>query len=177
LCTEAKETSHIRIERRLKASGTAALQDFCGKITHENSSDVEINYFYSELKVLQGGLLDYSMSAPEILKFIMDVNCYPNVSVAYRTLLTIHVTIASAERSFSKFKLLKNYMRSTMSQGRLNGFDMCFIKKDVLDTIDLNIVLDFASKICTKKYLFMRCNGCDGVLFFIKLIILASRYK
>jgi hypothetical protein len=25
-----------------------------------------------------------------------------------------------------------------MSQERLNSFDMCFIKKDVLDTIDLN---------------------------------------
>jgi hypothetical protein len=82
-------TYHIRLERRLKAFGTAALQDFCGKFTHETSSDVEINYFYSELKVLQGGLLDYSMSAPEILKFIMDVNCYPNVLVAYRTRLTL----------------------------------------------------------------------------------------
>lgn len=117
------------------------------------------------------------MSASEILKFIMDVNCYPNVLVAYRTLLTIPVTIASTERSFSKFKLLKNYMRSIMSQERLNDIDMGFIKKDVLDTIDLNIVLDFTSKIRTKKYLFMRCNGCDGVLFFNKLIILASRYK
>jgi hypothetical protein len=31
------------------------------------------------------------------------------------------VTVASAERNFSKLKLLKKYLRSTMSQDRLNG--------------------------------------------------------
>ena len=73
--------------------------------------------------------------------------CYSNVSVAYRILLTIHVTVASAERSFSKLILLKNYMRSTMSQERVNGLATCCIEKDILDTIDLDIVLnDFASR-------------------------------
>ena len=92
--------------------------------------------------------LPYSlMSAQEILKFVMDADCYPNVSVAYRILLTIPMTVASAERSFSKLKLLKNYLRSTMSQERLNGLAMCTIERDILDTIDLNTVLDnFASR-------------------------------
>jgi hypothetical protein len=120
---------------------------FVEKFTHENSSDVEINDFYSELKVLQVSLLDSSMSAPEILKFVLDADCYPNVTVAYRILLNVPVTIASAERNFSKLKLLKNYLRSTMSQERLNGLAMCSIEKDILDTIDFNTVLEeFASR-------------------------------
>jgi hypothetical protein len=120
---------------------------FAEKFTHENSSDVDINDFYSELKVLQVSLQDCSMSAPEILKFVMDADCYPNVTVAYRILLTIPVTVASAERSFSKLKLLKNYLRSTMSQERLNGLAMCSIEKDIVDTVDFNAVLDdFASR-------------------------------
>jgi hypothetical protein len=87
------------------------------------------------------------MSAPEILKFVMDADCYPNVTVAYRILLTIPVTVASAERSFSKLKLLKNYLRSTMSQERLNVLAMCSIEKDIVDTVDFNAVLDdFASR-------------------------------
>jgi len=97
--------------------------------------------------VLQVTLPDSLMSAPEILKFVMDADCYPNISVAYRILLTVPVTVASAERSFSKLKLLKNYLRSTMSQERLNGLAMCTIEKDILDTIDLDTVIDdFASR-------------------------------
>jgi len=120
---------------------------FVENFSHDNSSDVEINDFFSELKVLQVTLPDSLMSAPEILKFVMDADCYPNISVAYRILLTIPVTVASAERSFSKLKLLKNYLRSTMSQERLNGLAMCTIEKDILDTIDLDTVLDdFASR-------------------------------
>ena len=92
-------------------------------------------------------LLDSLMSAPEILKFVMDADCYPNISVAYQILLTVPVTVASAERSFLKLKVLKNYLRSTMSQEWLNGLAMCTIEKDILDTIDLDTVLDdFASR-------------------------------
>ena len=92
-------------------------------------------------------LPDSLMSALEILEFVTAADCYPNVSVAYRILLTVPVTVALAERSFSKLKLLKNYLRSTMSQERLNGLAMCTIERDILDTIDLNTVLDdFASR-------------------------------
>jgi hypothetical protein len=77
----------------------------------------------------------------------MVADCYPNVTVAYQILLTVPVIVASTERSFSKLKLLKNYLRSTMSQERLNGLAMCSIEKDILDTIDFNIVHDdFASR-------------------------------
>ena len=85
--------------------------------------------FFSELKVLQVTLPDDLMSAPEILQFVTAVDCYPNVSVAYRILLTVPVTVASAERSFSKLKLLKNCLRLTMLQDRLNGLAMCSVER------------------------------------------------
>jgi len=97
--------------------------------------------------MLQVTLPNSLMSALEILEFVMATDCFPNVSVAYRILLTVPVTVASAERSFSKLKLLKNYLRSTMSQERLNSLAMCTIERAILDTIDLNTVLDdFASR-------------------------------
>ncbi|XP_042016292.1 uncharacterized protein LOC121764317 [Salvia splendens] len=122
--------------------------------SHDNSSDVDLNDFISELQVLQVILPDDLMSAPEIFQFITVEDCYPNVSIAYRILLTIPVTVASAERSFSKLKLLKNYLRSTMSQDRLNGLATCSIKKGILENVDLNIVLaDFASRNARRSFL------------------------
>jgi hypothetical protein len=128
---------------------------FAKTFSHDDSSDVDLIDFISELQVLQVTLLDNLMSALEILQFITVADCYPNVSIAYRILLTIPVTVASAERSFSKLKLLKNYLRSTMSQERLNGLATCSIEKDILTNIDLNIVLnDFASRNARESYLF-----------------------
>uniref|UniRef100_A0A453JCG7 HAT C-terminal dimerisation domain-containing protein n=1 Tax=Aegilops tauschii subsp. strangulata TaxID=200361 RepID=A0A453JCG7_AEGTS len=53
-------------------------------------------------------------SAMVIFEHFKEVDCYSNISIAYRILFTVHVTVASPERSFSKLKLLKNYLRSTM---------------------------------------------------------------
>jgi hypothetical protein len=63
------------------------------------------------------------------------------------------VTVASAERSFSKLKLLKNYLRSTMSQERLNGLATLCIEKGLLDGIDIEtIITDFASRNVTRNF-------------------------
>ncbi|KAG6425970.1 hypothetical protein SASPL_110181 [Salvia splendens] len=95
----------------------------------------------------------YSRKLPNN-EFITVEDCYPNVSIAYRILLTIPVTVASAERSFSKLKLLKNYLRSTMSQDRLNGLATCSIENGILENVDLNIVLaDFASRNARRSFL------------------------
>jgi hypothetical protein len=57
------------------------------------------------------------------------------------------VTVASAESTFLKLKLLRNYLRSTMSQERLNGLPTLCIKKKLLDEIDIDtIITNFASK-------------------------------
>ena len=115
--------------------------------SYDNSSDVDLDNFFSELKVLQVTLPDGFMSAPDILQFVTTIDCYPNISIAYQILLTVPVTVASAERSFSKLKLLRNCLRTTMLQGRLNGLSMCGIEKDILDNIDLDTILnDFASR-------------------------------
>jgi hypothetical protein len=120
---------------------------FVETFSHGNNSDVELDDFFCELKVLRSSLPEELMSAVEILHFVKAADCYPNVSIAYRVLLTIPVTVASAERSFSKLKLLRNYLRSTISQERLNGLATCTIEKDILDDIDLDTVIeDFASR-------------------------------
>ncbi|KAF7106331.1 hypothetical protein CFC21_107070 [Triticum aestivum] len=83
----------------------------------------------------------------EIFRHVRVVDCYPNIFIAYRILFTVPVTATSAERSFSKLKLLKNYLRSTMTQERLNGLATLCIEKKLLDEIDIDpIISDFASR-------------------------------
>ena len=66
---------------------------------------------------------------------------------AYQILFTIPITAASAERSFLKLKLLKNYLRSTMSQERLNGLATLCIEKKLLDDVNIEAIIDdFSSR-------------------------------
>ena len=76
--------------------------------------------------------------------------------IAYRILLTtIPVTVASAERSFSKLKLLKSYLRSTMTQERLNGLATIAIENDVLEKIKYEAIIeDFIAQNARRMLLF-----------------------
>ena len=81
------------------------------------------------------------------------IDMFPNVMIAYRILLTIPVTEASAQRSFSKLKLLKFYLRTTMSQERLNGLAILCIERRMLEDIEYDdIIDDFASKNATRQH-------------------------
>jgi hypothetical protein len=85
------------------------------------------------------------------------MGCFANALVVYRILLTILVTVASAERSFSKLKLLKTYMCSTMTQERFNGLATIALENDVLEKIKYeDIIEDFISKNATRMMLFNR---------------------
>ena len=63
---------------------------------------------------------------------------FPNLAVALRIFLTLPVTVASAERSFSKLKLIKTYLRSTMTQDRLVGLAIMSIENDVTSSVDFS---------------------------------------
>ena len=92
-------------------------------------SDIDGLDLFSKLKVLKEVLQIKINTSLDILNYIKKIGSFPNAFVAYRILLTIPVTVASAERSFSKLKLIKSFLRLTMSQERLNGLAMLSIDK------------------------------------------------
>lgn len=71
----------------------------------------------------------------------------PEVCTAFLLFLTLPVTVATAERSFSKLTLIKNYLRSTMSHERLVGLSVLSIESDIARSIDVKeVVKVFAAK-------------------------------
>ena len=74
------------------------------------------------------------------------LDSFPNTCIAYRILLTILVIIASTEKSFSKLKLIKSYLRLTMSQEKLSGLVILSIENDMLEELEYkNLITQFAS--------------------------------
>ncbi|KAF0762752.1 Uncharacterized protein FWK35_00006458 [Aphis craccivora] len=53
---------------------------------------------------------------------------YPNVETALRIFLTLPITVATCERSFSKLKLIKKHLRSIMGQERISDMAILSIE-------------------------------------------------
>ena len=96
-------------------------------------------------------------SAKEVASFLILENAslatsYPDVCTAYMMYLTVPVTVATAERSFSKLKLIKNFLRSSMSQERLSGLSLLSIEHERAKILDFRkAIKQFASAKARRK--------------------------
>ena len=76
------------------------------------------------------------------------------ILTAYMMHMTIPVTVAKAEGSFSKLKLIKNFFRSSLSQERLNGLALLSIENEQVKKLDFRkVILQFANVKARRKYL------------------------
>lgn len=91
-------------------------------------------------------ILEAVQSPLAILNYLAEntlLELFPNLVIAFRILITLPVGAASAESSFSKLKIIKSYLRTTMSQERLTSLAVISIENDHLsDDSLLNGVVD-----------------------------------
>lgn len=86
--------------------------------------------------------LNYSFSnsaeAAEIIRALpAEVRgLFGQVEALVRLLLVVPVSSSEAERSFSGLRRLKTWLRSTMTQSRLNHVAVCHVHQDKLDLLD-----------------------------------------
>lgn len=115
----------------------------------QEKSDVDARELAQELKNLPD-LPSKSMTNLELLNFVHDrelSEIYPNLWTALRIAVTLPVTVAEAERSFSKLRLIKTYLRSTMSQERLSSLAIISINHATAEKISYDdIIDDFAAR-------------------------------
>lgn len=81
------------------------------------------------------------------------ITSFPDLLTAFYLFRTLPVTVASAERTFSKLKLIKIYLRSTISQTRLSGLAMISIENDRAKKLNLSLLVKtFAQDRSRKKH-------------------------
>nr|XP_022921013.1 zinc finger MYM-type protein 1-like [Onthophagus taurus] len=112
---------------------------FESALTHNSCKDIDGEDLCWELQSVSRRLPKV-MGPSEVLLFILrhDLqNSVPNIYVALRILLTLPVSVASGERSFSRLKLIKTYLRSTMTEERLVGLATISIEQELAYNLDL----------------------------------------
>lgn len=138
----------------LKNKSSSEIKLLCHKLGNalkskeeEGQCDVDALELCSELSGISQHLNE-NLPPQKLLNYIYHHNLengFPNLCVALRILLTLPLSVASAERSFSKLKLIKTYLRSTMCQERLTGLAMISIESELASRIDAkDLVKEFA---------------------------------
>jgi hypothetical protein len=75
------------------------------------------------------------------------------VFMAILLFYTIPVTSAGAERSFSKLKIIKNYLRNSTGQDRLKYLSLIAVENKAASKLDLSEVIDQFANIKARKRL------------------------
>ena len=127
----------------------------CNDLHIALESDVDGTDLFCEIKMCRQILTDQLGSMLEILQYIYNNNIselYPNFITSLKIALTMPVTVASAERSFSKLSIIKNYLRSTISQERFSCLSILSIEIDMAKNISYDdIIAEFAIKHARKR--------------------------
>ena len=121
-------------------------EELAEELEHLLNGKVSSGSLIAELSVLREDFLDKklvrNMSVSEVANFVFNrTNVYPSSNLAYTFLQTARVTVASSERSFSKLKLVKTKLRSTMLQDCLESLMLMSCEKDFSANLNLlNVV-------------------------------------
>ncbi|KAJ0182100.1 hypothetical protein K1T71_002822 [Dendrolimus kikuchii] len=146
--------------KRLKEISDSELLKQCSDLqismTAGESCDIDGHELYEELnmfiRVYEGN--DDIIS---VLKYIIEkklTEVYPTIEIVLRIIATTPVTVASAERSFSRLKIIKTYLRNSMTQDRLSALAILSIENDIAHSLDYCALIKDSSLSKSRKHQF-----------------------
>ncbi|XP_069482144.1 zinc finger MYM-type protein 1-like [Ambystoma mexicanum] len=127
--------------------------------------EIEYPLFSAQLTTLSS-VHKYS-SISELVEIFRRMPCterafFAQVEKLLRILLTVPVSSCEAERSFSALRRLKTWLRTTMTQKRLNHVCVCNILKDIIDLVDIQtIAKQFIMRTERRKKIFVFLDKCS----------------
>lgn len=77
---------------------------------------------------------------------------FGEVCIALRIFCTLPVTVAGGERALSKLRLVKNYLRSTMSQDMLNSLALLSIESQLAKKLDFKDLFSAFANMKTRQW-------------------------
>ena len=121
-----------------KAIANNALKSSCADLVN-TLGDMDAEDLEREVLAALNAVPKKEKNSMQILDYIYKnnlVESYPNLSIALRLMITIPVTVASGERSFSRLKLIKTTLRSKMLQKRLSALSQISIEHEITSSLD-----------------------------------------
>ena len=99
---------------------------------------ISTHLYYNDTNLLNLIMQIDENTTINVLDYLKRLDYFPNAYIAYRILLTVHVTVAY---------LIKSYLRFTMSQERLSELAILSIEKERLEELKYkNLISNFASQ-------------------------------
>lgn len=78
----------------------------------------------------------------EDIQKVININVYPNLYKLIQVAITIPVSSATCERSFSAMRRVKNWLRTSMQQNRFTNLSTICIERDITNNLDNEKILN-----------------------------------
>ena len=102
------------------------------------------NEYYVFCATLKDEQDDVSKSIRDASKFCHEqyegYGLFPSVWKAFKLFKSASPSVCASERSFSRLKLLKSYLRNKLGQNKLNSLMLISNESDISMNLDLNIL-------------------------------------
>ena len=116
---------------------------------HKYSDDVKLEHLIDETahlkQIYSANISDADLKPMELLNKISTLRLeglFPNICIALRVFITIPVSVASGERSFSKLTIVKSKLRNSSTQDRLVGLTILSIESDLSRSVNFDKIID-----------------------------------
>jgi hypothetical protein len=133
------------------------IREYAVSMANTYSGDLQSGEFADEMIQFVDFAKSRGCQTPSSLAMLLHSedlqSTFPNVEIAIRMYMSIMVSNCSGERSFSKMALIKNKLRSTMSDRRLSALELLSVENDVLDSVSFEDIIEQFAAAKTRKRL------------------------
>jgi hypothetical protein len=129
----------LDVKTLLSNTDVDAIRRNCSNFENFYDTDINGHELFTEIgdcKMLLSNRNEVLPETPlDLLGFIVFYgdDIFPNLRISLQILLTIAVSIASCERSFSKLKLILSHLRASMGQDRLSDLALLSVERETLE--------------------------------------------